>query len=414
MGIAVVALLGFGVFVLTNGGPRPALAPLSQADQPGAPEGESEPVPPANQATPSATTPAATARFDAWAQPLRSAGLTLTADSITERGETLSVAGLTVAGPDQLPGWRWTVQNASLYDQEPFHLQAAGETTLTLKSGPDVEISWSGRVDAFGIALQRDVRDVLSRSVIFRVNGLSLQGPGDSSPLTLADGQLRILLVGGTGLLPQGTKFTLRLTDMAVPAAVDSALGSKVKSFTTEFALPDKLMGYSLPEMLGLFGSGANGAIGLRTVALDWGTLHFIGEGDVGVSRTGVLNGRLDVKITDIVPFFDAVAAAGAADADALADAYAAVLLEMGSNPTATALPFTIAINAGAVALEGASRGLADIVLGLMPPIIIGDLQGADAATAPASPLSSRTAAARGQDHVETGWGEAYIVCARP
>jgi hypothetical protein len=383
--VAVVALLGFGVFVFVTGGQRPALSSLSVPEQPGEPAtpgqptsqpsqpeqpahpSQPQPAPPASPAVPATTTPEAAARFDAWAKPLRDAGLTLSARSIDDRGDTLSVAGLTVTGPDQLPRWRWTVENASVYDREPFHLQTAGETTITVTTGPNTELSWSGRVDAFGVALQRDSRDVLSRSIIFRANGLSLSGAGDAAPLTLSDGQLRLLLGGGTGLLPPGTKFTLRLTDLALPAMAGSALGSKLKSFTTEFALGQKLTGYSLPDVLGLFESGG---IRLGTVALDWGTLHFIGGGDIRLGRTGVLDGRLDVKVTDAAPFLDALGAAGGVDAKVLADTYAAVLLEMGADPSSAALPFAIVIKAGAVALEGASRGLGDISLGVAPSII--------------------------------------------
>jgi hypothetical protein len=397
LAVVVVGLLGFGVFVFTTEGPRPALETLSEPDgqprpgagnqqqasqsgQPSQPGQPNQQPPdqaanlPANLPIAATTTPEAAARFDAWARPLRAAGLTVTAKSIVPQGETLGIAELAVEGPDQLPRWRWTVQNASVFDKEASHLQAAGDTTITLTTAPDARVVWSGRVDAFGIALQKDPRDVLSRSVIFRVNGLSLAGAGDAAPLTLSDGQLRLFIGGGTGLLPQGAKATLRLMDMDMPAAAGAAVGTRVKSFTTEFGLNQKLVGLSFPEVLGLFESGANG-IRLGTVALDWGTLHFIGDGELEVGRTGVLEGRLNVKVTDILPFLDAISATGGADTKVLAETYAAALLEMRADPPAP-LPFTIAIKDGTIVLEGASRGLADITLGAAPAIITGVSQG--------------------------------------
>src|SRR5690606_26503849 len=99
---------------------------------------------------------------------------------------------------------------------------------------------------------RRDERDVLARSLVVRVNGLALAREGDADPITLRDGQLRILLKGGTGLLTPGTDVVLRLTDLALPSAAGSALGSKVKSFTTEFPIDQPITGYSLQQALNL------------------------------------------------------------------------------------------------------------------------------------------------------------------
>lgn len=384
VGLATVALLGFAVFVFTSGGPGPAVAPTTESAQPAAALAAPETPPTATTtatqgppaatttaAAPTATTPEAAERFDAWAKPLREAGLTLTARAIATQGDTLAVSDLTISGPDEVPGWRWTVQNAAVFDREPFHLQAAGTTMVTLTTGADSELSWSGRVDAFGIAVQRDPRDVLSQSVIFRVNGLSLAGPDGSAPLTLSDGQLRLFISGRTGLLPVGTRFTLRLTDMTVPAMANTTLGSKIKSFTAEFGLNQKLDGYGYREAIGLFDPRTNG-IRLGTIALDWGALRFIGNGELRLPRTGVLDGTFDVRLTDLPTLLDAIAAAGETDMKALAETYAAALLEMGSDPEAGTVPFTLTVKEGAITLEGASRGLDDIPLGRAPTIVTG------------------------------------------
>lgn len=57
---------------------------------------------------------------------------------------------------------------------------------------------------------------------------------------------MRTLLKGGTGLLAPGTDLALRLSDLTLPSAAGSTLGSTVKSFTTEFAVDRPITRYSL------------------------------------------------------------------------------------------------------------------------------------------------------------------------
>lgn len=344
---AFVALAGFAVVVFTAGGPP---APGPETDAPAAPV---------------AIEPAAAQRFDVWAQPLRDGGLTVTADGLAEAGDTVNVANLTIAGPDEIPGWRWTAERAALYDKELFHLQAAGATAFTLTTGPGAESVWSGRADAIGIAMTRDPRDALGRTIIVRLNGLALASGGvDAAPVTLADGQLRILRKGGTGLLTPGTDIALRLTDLAVPQAAGTAYGSKLKSFTAQVLVDRPVTRYSLRDAFDYLARRDQTLVNFGAIALDWGTFHAIGKGAFGLSLAGAPRGRFEVALTDPLSFLDALAATGAAAPAALADTYAALLLALGVAGGDAALPLVIALKAGAFVLEAPGG---DIVLGPGP-----------------------------------------------
>lgn len=360
--VAMLALVGFGVIVFTTGGPRAPVLSGSAGQLAGLSAQTAEP---AGQNAPSTTVPEIPAemepetsealdRFDVWAKPLRDDGLTITVGRVAAAGDTVSVAGLTIEGPPESPSWRWTAERASLYDRELFHLQAAGAIEFTLIKEAGQEIVWSGRADAVGIALKRDVRDALSRSVVVRVNGLSFAHEGAAAPFTLSDGQLRILLKGGTGLLTPGTDLVLRLTDMNLPLAADSALGSKLKSFTTEFMIDRSFTRYSLQQVIDFFTRGNQAGVNLGMIAMDWGALHFIGKGDFGLNSAGEPRGRFEVKVTDALTLLDSIAAAGGASAAALADDYAELLLELGGDANEAALPMAISIKEGAIVLEGA------------------------------------------------------------
>ncbi|HQZ12213.1 MAG TPA: DUF2125 domain-containing protein [Devosia sp.] len=368
VGLAFVALIAFGVVVFTSGGPpaqvvQPAALPQAEA----AAEQNAQPVvAPQSPAAMEPQTPEAAARFDAWAKPLREGGLTVTAGRVAVAGETVSVADLTIAGPAEFPGWRWSAERASLYDRELFHLQAAGKTAFVFVEAEGKETVWSGTAEAIGVAITTDVRDKLGKTAVVRINGLSLAREGDAAPLTLADGQLRILLKGGTGILPQGTDLTLRLTDMTLPQAAGAVVGSKLKSFTTEFAIDRSITAYSLQQVADFFRRGVTANVELGAIALDWGALHVIGNGAFGFSPAGAARGRLEVKVTEPVALLDAIAAAGGVASDALADQVAALLLQMGEAPNETAVPMAIVITDGTVVLEGPGG---ESALGTLPQL---------------------------------------------
>lgn len=383
VGLAFVVLVGFAIVVFTTGGPPPAVqpGPTSQADaQAQSPTNETTqqaaaPEPATEMAQ---QTPEAAERFEAWAKALRDGGLTVTAGRVAVAGETISVTDLTIAGPPEPLSWRWTSERASLYDRELFHLQAAGKTAFVLVSGQGQETAWTGRADAIGIAITRDLRDKLGRTAVVRINGLSLAREGDAAPFTLSDGQLRILLKGGTGILPQGTDLTLRLTDVTLPSTAATTVGSRLKSFTTEFPIDRSITAYSLQQVIDFFRRGVSENVDLGMIAADWGALHFIGDGAFGLGSSGEPRGRFAVKVTDVLTLLDAIAAAGGPSAGDLPDQYASLLLAIGGTPGEAALPMTIVISDGAILLEWPGGA---IPLGTLPRLSGGD--------APASPTAA-------------------------
>ena len=359
VGVASVALVAFGVIVFTSeppvsvrsAQPGQQVSALAEVE---APAGRSDPaIAPASPTETSQETAQASKRFAAWAKQLRDAGLTVTAGRVTEAGDTISVARLVIAGPAETPGWRWTAERAALYDLELFHLQAAGAMEFSVITGPGQEITWSGRADAIGVAMQRDKRDALSSSVVARINGLSLAQQGAQVPLTLGDGQLRILLKGGTGLLAPGANLALNLKDLTVPWAAGSALGSTFKSFTAGLAIDRPITRYSLQQVIAFFTRGNAADVNLGTIAADWGALHFTGKGAFGLGPSGAPRARFEVKVSDALALLDAVSAAGGASSDLLAAEYAALLLEMGREPEQPAVPMVISLKDGAIVLEG-------------------------------------------------------------
>lgn len=372
VGVAVLALVGLAVIVFTSAPPASVQIglPRLQAEAPAdttAPAAGGEAAKPDAAAAPAKEMKPQTAeakdRFDAWAKPLRDDGLTVTADRVSESGETITVAGLAIAAAAETPGWRWTAERAELYDRGLFHFQAGGNTEFTITTGPGQETTWSGKADAIGAALQRDSRDVLNQSLIIRMNGLSLGKEGDATPATLSDMQLRILLRGGTGLLPAGTDVTLRLTDMRIPAAAGTTLGTAVKSFTTEFAIDKAITAYSLPQMIDFFTRGETG-VPLDTVALDWGSLHFTGKGIFNLGPSGEPTARLDVNVTEALTLLDAIAADGG-KSETLSANYAALLQELGQNPDEAAVPMVISLTDGSIVLKAPAG---DISLPVLPP----------------------------------------------
>lgn len=400
VGVAVLALVVLAVIVFTSTPPASVQigVPRLQAETP-APAAT---TPPAESATPADSnvaaapdatpaplpademkpqTPEAKDRFDAWAKPLRDDGLTVTADRVSEAGETISVAGLVIAAEAETPGWRWTAERGVLYDRGLFHFQAGGKTTFAITTGPGQEMAWSGKADGVGIALQRDARDVLSQSLIIRMNGVSLARDGEAEPTTLADMQLRILLKGGTGLLPEGTDVTLRLTDLRVPQMAGTTLGTSIKSFTTEFAIDKAITGYSIQQMIDFFTRGETG-VPLDTVALDWGSLHFTGKGSLTVDAAGQPTARLDVNVTEALTLLDAIAAGGG-KSETLSANYAALLQELGKNPDEAAVPMAVSFKDGSIVLQAPAG---DITLPVLPPPAAAPAPTPAAPAAPAAP----------------------------
>ena len=85
----------------------------------------------------------------------------------------------------------------------------------------------------------------------------------------------------------------------------------------------------------------------------------------IGLEGYYAPQGRFEVTVKDGLPLLDAIAAAGGASNNALADAYADALLQQGQNPDEDGVPMVIAIKDRAIVLEAAGG---DITLGMIAP----------------------------------------------
>jgi len=345
LGAAVLALVGFGVMVFTS--PPPVMSQPGVGGSLATGRNDAAPEPAAEAAV---ETPAATQRFEQWARPLRDAGLEVTAERVAEAGETLSATGLTFRDLSDEMGWEWSAERASLYDAELFHLQLAGAMTFAVDTEAG-RTAWSGSAEGFGVAIQKDVRDALGRSLVVRIAGLSVTPEGGTAPFTLGEGQLRILLKPGTGLVPQGSELALRLGDLVLPSVMSPVLDTKIKSLATQFPIDRAITRYSVQQVIDFFKRGTG--LELGTAALDWGLLHFTGKGNISLDRSGEPRGRFDANVADPLTLLDAIEASGGPLDSVIASEYAAGLLELGRQSDATALPMVISLRDGALAIEG-------------------------------------------------------------
>ncbi len=279
----------------------------------------------------------AAAAIEAWAEPLRAIGYTITYDA-ADPG-TPTIANLAIAGPDLL-AIDWTVAATGNVeaDGDTVSLRPDGEHRLRL-----------GAVD-----------------LVFEADSVRITRPenGDGEPLafvfsgvTGASGAIETLAVrasSGEG----GAEYEFGIDQYLLGPGEGGPLGSTVAAFDAVFAATPSGMA-------------------VTSLTMEWGLLQLTGAGDLAIDEAGALSGRLDVMIVDVLSVLDAIRASVVLDRDALAETYAAILQEMMLATDAGApLPFQIMIDGGAVTLLGASRGLPDLELGTFAPILAGGAPG--------------------------------------
>jgi hypothetical protein len=125
-----------------------------------------------------------------------------------------------------------------------------------------------------------------------------------------------------------------------------------------------------------VFGTTPTG-ITVTSLTIDWGLLQLTGAGELAFDDAGALSGRLDVMVLDVLSVLDAIRASVVLDRNAVAEIYAALLQEMTLAAEAGApLPLEVMIDGGAITLLGATRGLPDLELGVVAPILVGAAPG--------------------------------------
>lgn len=309
----------------------------------------------------------AIARFEAWAVPLRAAGFTITRGRVSSQNGAIVISGLDIGGPQDSLAWSWSAASVRVEDigNDSVVLTPSGAQALTVIVDGEAMAS-SINAESIRIELQRDDSG-RATALVANFVALAIQGE-DDDPATIANGELRIDLAEGDGVLAAGSTVSLRLSDLVLPGQAGNPLGTEINLVAADLVFDRAVSGLALGRALQPWLTGAGG-LAVNSLELEWGTLLLAGNGVLSLDEMGRPASRLEVEIVDILDMLDAFHVVLRFDRDLLADVYAVLLGEMGNNPDAESLPFTIAIENGQIVLVGESRGIGDIVLGTVTPL---------------------------------------------
>jgi hypothetical protein len=243
-------------------------------------------------------------------------------------------------------------------------LRPTGEATLDVTVG-----GVTSRRTINTSAMRIDVeRDAAGRATSLVVRARELIAAGGDAPLTMADGELRLALAAGEGLVPARSTATIAVTGLVLPGQAGGPLGTTINALTAELTFDRGFGGWAIATALDAWRLPEPG-LTISSLQFVWGVLDLAGNGTLTLDAEGRPTGTFAVEIADPLMVLDAFHAVRRFDRDLLADVYAALLEELGRNPTATRLPFTISIAGGNIVLVGADRGIPDIVLGEVGPL---------------------------------------------
>ena len=277
----------------------------------------------------------AVAAIEAWAEPLRAAGFTVTYDDAADGATTLT--NLVIAGPEALP--------VSLTTASASRLSGEGGTLSFVPDG-DQQLS---------LPLGDEAIERTFQSASVEVTRSEGGDAGESLNFEFANA----VLDGGTaetmsvGTMPGdgGATYQIALENFTIVG--DSPFGSSVAS-------------------IGALLMAADQAIAVSDIAVDWGPLQMTGAGEMELEAAGTTIGRFEMSIAGVLVMLDAVRAWSDLDRDAMSEVYAAILLEMSKDPDVEMLPFTVTIDGAMMTLVGESRGVRDLQLGTVIPFLSG------------------------------------------
>lgn len=350
-------------FVVASGdggseSPAPATLPVAADDRPATPQ----------PAAPGGTDAEALARFGAWAEPLRAAGLTVTQETAAADGTATALTGLSIAGPPDAIAWQLVMSSARI---EPgtdagVILRPTGPAALDFTVG-GVTARRMIDASALRIDVERDSAGA-ARSLVVRARDLTIEG-GDA-PITLAEGELRLALAEATGeLVPVRSTATVAVTDLVLPGQAGGPLGTTISTLAADLVFDRGFGGWGLAAALEGWELPGTG-LSLANLQIEWGALDLTGTGTLTLDSEGRPAGRLLVEVADPLMVLDAFHVVLRFDRDLLADVYAALLQEIGPDPAAARLSFTVEIADGTIVLVGADRGVPDIALGTVQPLL--------------------------------------------
>ncbi len=365
--VAVVALVGFAVFVIA-GGPRqspvvatnaPVTETPAEAAAPGAPPAAASTEAPGTAT--SGTVPASAeikAKLDAWQKVMNAAGFTVGTKNLASADGAVAVSDLDLTGL----GWHWWASSAriNVASKDNFDITATGDQRLSFTfNGKAVERG----LRADGVKIGLHVGNDGSRINSFEFINLTIEGGGDAPPINLGSGGFRVVAQADDDLVPATSDAELRLNDLVIPAEAGNPLGSKLDSLSATLFFQRPLATADAGKALQPW-MGQTEALGVRALSLKWGSLKLSGVGVVGLDEAGRPAGRFEVRIADVLAVLDSINALHRFDRNVLAAMYAKLLLDDAREGNDLGLPFTILVTNGSVTLSGQSHGLDDIALG--------------------------------------------------
>lgn len=366
LGGGAILLVAAGVaFVATSGGGG-SEAPVAEA--PPVTVAGSAPAAPEARPAPAAQVDAeALARFEAWAEPLRAAGLTVTEETAATDGTAIVLTGLAIAGPPDALAWQLLMPAARI---EPganagTTLRPTGPAVLDLTVG-DVTTRQTIEASALRIDVERN-SDNRATSLVLLARDVVIAG--DDLPITIESAELRFALAeAGAELVPARSTATLAVSDLVLPGLANGPLGSRISSLAADLTLDQGFQGWGIAGALDAWRL-AGTVISISNLQLEWGALDLAGTGLLTVDGQGRPAGRLEVAVADPLMVLDAFHVVRRFDRDLLADVYAALLEEIGRDPTAPRLAFTVDIADGNLVVLGADRSIPDVALGTVTPL---------------------------------------------
>lgn len=310
----------------------------------------------------------ALARFGAWAEPLRAAGLTVTQETAAADGTATALTGLSITGPPDAIAWQLVMSSARI---EPgtdarVTLRPTGPSALEYTVG-GVTARRTIDASALRIDVERDSAGG-ARSLVVRTRDLTIEG--GNAPITLADGELRLALAEATGeLVPVRSTATVTVRDLVLPGQAGGPLGTTISTLAADLVFDRGLGGWGVAAALEGWQLPGTG-LSMANIQMEWGALDLTGTGTLTLDSEGRPAGRLLVEVADPLMVLDAFHVVLRFDRDLLADVYAALLQEIGLDPAAARLSFTVEIADGTIMLVGADRGIPDIALGTVLPLL--------------------------------------------
>lgn len=362
--IFVVVVVGGAALLLLGGGGGDDSEPTTTTVATPAPAATPAPeeVVPAVEVPPAvAATADGEARFEAWAEPLRAAGLVVENGAVSGALDTLVVDSLSIAGPADDMSWRWASARVRVTEREDGKLLIVPDGLQTLTIGA---VTLAVTADSFEIVVGRTEGVVSEISLAFE--GLSIaSGEGEST--TLRSGSIVLAVAAGDDPLPAQSVADVRLTGLRM-ADNGGSFGPTIDRLNFQMAFDRPVAEWSLGEGLRPW-MGEEQGVTLSAINLAWGTLELTGEGMLALDGAGRPAGQFEAAVTDPLTVLEAINVVRPFQPADMAAVFAGLLEEIGEAP-GDPVPVTLVVSGGNIVLRGEPWQAPDLTVGTVGPLL--------------------------------------------